>query len=680
MKQFIVILALAPFLVFAQKEQKITAAIRQVTVFTAGAQVEHSKSVDLGAGKQVVTFEKLTDFVDPNSIQLKSSENATILSVRTRKNFDEVAIAKQDVVALNGKRTKLKDEEQAFRNEYTVLLYDEQLLLKNNDLGSQQQAVKIAELKEASVFYHSKLTEIQTRKSQLEDEIERVIRAMNEIEQEINTRRSLPVKNYTEIQVELDVTTAGKTDFIFSYITPNASWKPYYDMRSNGVGAPVLLEAKGLVTQDTGEDWDQVQLILSTNDPYDNTQEAILEPWQLNYYTPAPRRAAIQRPDFSYDYSGETIYGEVLDAVSGEPLAFAKIQPTLNPNLVVSTDAAGRFSFVVPRGEYSYSVNYLGYNSASISIDQPFTKILLYPQAIAMDKISPFTGSGGSGGGNRGGIGRGFGNDDGNGVSTITREDISRMPDRKTADVLQRIPGVQSSKRTSKRERSSNTGWEYNEYAADSMQVMAMSVEKDLRMEFQITTPFTIPSDNADHRVAIAVHTMPANYEYHAVPKLDASVYLVAQISGWEQLNLLSGESNLYFDGTFIGKSYVDVNSTKDTLSFSLGKDRKIVIDRKRSEENSKSRAVGNRTKYEVQWDFTIRNNGGSAIPLIIKDHFPITINNDIKVKQGSYVGATLNDKTGILTWRMTLTKGESKLFSFNYSVDYSNGQPLYLE
>ncbi len=676
MKQYLAILAMMPLVVFAQKEQKINAAIRQVTVFTSGAQVEHTKTVDLGSGKQVVTFEKLTDFVDPNSIQLKSSENATILSVRTRKNFDEVAIAKQDVVALNEKRSKLENEEQAFRNEYSVLLYDEQLLLNNNDLGSQQQAVKIVELKEASVFYHSKLTEIQTRKSQLEDEIEKVIRAINVIEQEINTRRSLPVKNYTEIQVELDVTTAGKTEFVFSYITPNASWKPYYDMRSNGVGAPVLLEAKGLVTQDTGEDWDQVQLILSTNDPYDNTQEAILGPWQLNYYTPAPRRAAIQRPDFSYDYSGETIYGEVLDAVSGEPLAFAKIQPSLNPNLVVSTDAAGRFSFVVPRGENAYSVNYLGYNAAWINIDQPFTKILLYPQAIAMETL-PFSG----GKGNNGGQGRGFGNDDGNGASlgyTLTREDIERMPSKSSSYVISTIPGVQANKRASKRERSSNTGWDYS--VSDSSYVVATSVEKDLRMEFQINTPFSIPSDNADHRVAIAVHTMPANYEYHAVPKLDASVYLVAQISGWEKLNLLSGESNLYFDGTFIGKSYVDVNSTKDTLSFSLGKDRKIVIDRKRSEENSKSRAVGNRTKYEVQWDFTIRNNGGSAIPLIIKDHFPITINNDIKVKQGTYLGATLNDKTGILTWRMTLTKGESKLFSFNYSVDYSNGQPLYLE
>jgi hypothetical protein len=539
------------------------------------------------------------------------------------------------------------------------LLQDEQLLLKNNYLGSQQQAVKITELKEASVFYHSKLTEIQGRKSQLEDEIEKVIRAINEIEQEINTRRSLPVKNYTEVEVELDVTAAGKADFVFSYISPNASWKPYYDMRSNGIGQPVRLEAKGLVSQNTGEDWNNVMLILSTNDPYDNTQEPTIDPWYLNYYTPAPRRVPVPRQPITYNYAGETVYGEVIDAVSGEPLAFAKIQMANNANTVVSTDAAGRFSFTVPRGEVAYNVSYLGYNGQYVTIDSPFRKVMLVPQAVEMETIADYEITA-------------------TGANTYTYSAISQ-------EELQMVPGVQmetrlmsvreskKNRRDDRLEKSEAAGWEY---AAP----IAEAVQKDLRMEFQINTPFTIPSDNADHRVAIAVYDMPASYEYHSVPKLDQSVYLVAQISGWEKLNLLNGESNLYFDGTFIGKSYVDVNSTKDTLSFSLGKDKKIVVERKRSEEKSKTRAIGNRTKYEVQWDFTIRNNGGSTIPLILKDHFPISTNDDIKVKQGEYPGATLDEKTGILTWRLAPAKGEIKTVSFNYSVEFSNNMPVYLE
>jgi hypothetical protein len=656
------LLLLLPGLVLAQqKEQKIGAPIHKVTVFFAGAQVEHSKQVNLSAGKQVVVFEKLTDFVDPNSIQLKSTENATILSVRTRKNFDEVAIRKQDVDALNVKRKKLDAEERKLRDEYSVLLYDEQLLQRNNSFGSQQQGVKVSELKEASAFYHSKLTEIQARKSQLEDEIEKVIRAINTIEQEINTRRSLPVKNYTEIEVELDVERPGQTSFEFSYITPNASWKPYYDMRSSGIGAPVLLEAKGLVTQDTGEDWNNVTLVLSTNDPYDNTQEPAIEPWYLNYYTPAPRKTTVARTAVqAYDYSGETIYGEAMDATTGEPLSFAKIQMANNPNVIFPTDINGRYSFVVPRGETGFTVSYLGYDDQYVQIRAPFTKVLLKPQAVELDEVvvSKYAEDG-------------YFND--NAAAETYNWDSKELNE----------VSITSGGRKGKRKRNENLAGivssGYGTYDV-SAKPLAEAVQKDLRMEFQINTPFTIPSDNADHRVAIAVYDMKANYEYHTVPKLDASVYLVAQISGWEKLNLLNGESNLYFDGTFIGKSYVNVDSAKDTLSFSLGKDKKIVVERKRSEEKSKTRAIGNRTKYEVQWDFTVRNNGSASIPFILKDHFPIATNDDIKVKQGEYPGAGLDEKTGILTWRMNLNKGETRTLFFNYSVEYSNGQPIYLE
>lgn len=660
------LLLVIPFGGLAQKEEKINAPIQKVTVFTSGAQVEHTKQVTLSGGKQVVVFEKLTDFVDPNSIQLKSSENATILSVRTRKNFDEVAIAKKDVDELNSKRKKLDSEERKLRDEYTVLLYDEQLLLKNNDLGSQQQPVKMAELKEASTFYHTKMTEIQFRKSQLEDEIETVIRKINQIEQEINTRRGLPVKNYTEIEVELDVEKAGSIQFVFSYITPNASWKPYYDMRSNGVGAPVLLEAKGLVTQNTGEDWKNVNLVLSTNDPYDNTIETTIDPWYLNYYTPAPRKPVAARSAPVYNFSGETVFGEVMDATTGEPLSFAKLQMANNANTVVSTDINGRFSFVVPRDETAFTVSYLGYDNQYIPIKAPFTKIMLYPQAIAMEDIY---------------ISNSL-SETGQYAGDNYSYDMKNAPMLMDVETSQKSQGIFGG-RKKRSSRGYSPGYEVSGEEINQefySTPVATTVEKDLRMEFQINTPFSIPSDNADHRVAISTYEMKANYEYHTVPKLDPSVYLVAQISGWEKLNLLNGESNLYFDGTFIGKSYVNVNSAKDTLSFSLGKDKKLVVERKRSEEKSKTRAIGSRNKYEVQWDFTVRNNGGASIPFILKDHFPISVNEDIKVKQGEYSNALLDEKTGILTWKMNINKGEVKLFFFNYSVDYSNGQPIYLE
>ncbi|AEA44319.1 mucoidy inhibitor MuiA family protein [Fluviicola taffensis] len=663
MKKITFILLLLPFFGWNQKESKAESVIQKVTVFKEGAQVEHAKKMNLTAGKQVVVFQKLTDFLDPSSIQLKCSQEATILSVRTRKNFDDKTIAETELTEKNDRKKTLEKQERVLRDEYKVLLLDEQLLLKNNSLSSQQQAMKIAELKEASLFFHAKLSEINTRKSQLDSEIEIVVRKINTIEQEINTRKGLPVVNYTEIEVELDVKNAGNIDFTFTYITHKASWKPYYDMRSNGVGAPVILEAKGLVTQSTGIDWKDVQLILSTNDPYDNTLEPTIYPWEVDYYRPAPSKQIIEREIPEYNFDGETIHGEITDATSGEPLAFAKISMNSNPLNSFTTDATGHFSFAVPRGERGYSITYLGYHTKYVTINAPYIKTQLYPEAVAMEKLNNPFGGNGKWAESEQEVSDSYKSLEEVSISAESRNTKSKVQmstikfDKKA---LERTPGVASK----------------DVYSA----TIANQVEKDLRMEFQIETPFSIPSDDADHRVAIATYQMKADYEYHAVPKLDESVYLVAQISGWEKLNLLNGESNLYFDGTYIGKSFIDVNSAKDTLSFSLGKDKKIVVQRKRSEEMSKTRLLGNRYKYEVTWDFTIRNNGGAAIPIIVKDHFPISINDDIKVKQGTYIGATLDEKTGILTWKFITNKGESKQFKFDYQVDYGKNQPVYLE
>ncbi|MNK18578.1 hypothetical protein D3C87_367860 [compost metagenome] len=653
MNKLNLIFFLLPLFGLSQKETKAEAAIQKVTVFKEGAQVEHSKELNLTVGKQIVVFQKLTDFLDPSSIQLKCSNAATILSIRTRKNFDDKTIAETELKEKNDRKKVLEKQERVLRDEYKVLLLDEQLLLKNNSLSSQQQAMKIAELKEASTFFHAKLSEINTRKSQLDSEIEAVVRKINTIEQEINTRKGLPVVNYTEVEVELNVERAGSIHFDFTYITHKASWKPYYDMRSNGVGAPVLLEAKGLVTQNTGIDWKNVKLILSTNDPYDNTIEPNLEPWYVNYHTPAPRKQVVARSIPQYNFDGEVIHGEITDASSGEPLAFAKISMNNNPLNSFTTDATGHFTFSVPRGERSYTVSYLGYQSQYVNINAPYIKTQLYPEAIAMEKLENYY-----------------------------APTVSDSPVEEYAIYEDNLSEVEITAGVSK-SRAKNRKYDakdYDDVSAAYTVSIANQVEKDLRMEFQIETPFSVPSDDADHRVAIAIYQMKADYEYHAVPKLDEAVYLVAQISGWEKLNLLNGESNLYFDGTYIGKSFIDVNSSKDTLSFSLGKDKKIVVQRKRSEEMSKTRLLGNRYKYEVTWDFTIRNNGGAAIPMIIKDHFPISVNEDIKVKQGSYTGATLDEKTGILTWKFTTNKGETKQFKFDYQVDYGKNQPVYLE
>ena len=643
--------------IFAQKEKEVplTSDLKKVTVFFLGAQVEHQANTQLKKGKQEVVFTKLTDFLDPNTVQVKANGDLTILSVRTRKNFEDIRISNDKMDALNAQRLVLEKKEIALRDEYEILELDKELLMRNRDLKGQDKGISMIELKEAYAFMHQKMNEITVRESAIYDELEKLTKEMNKLEQEILSQRSKPVINYTEIVVEIDVEKETDASFFFNYISPKASWKPYYDMRSDGIGKPIKLEAKALVSQNTGIEWKNVDMVLSTNDPYENSKEPIIAPWYINYNNYPQQKYQTQRNLPTVDYSGEKIQGEVIDANTGEPMPFTKISFPSNPSIGVITDVDGKFSVTVPRNERQIIASFVGYQSSTISINTPYLKFFMVANEVELDEAVEFS-------------------DDDSYRSTITREDIARMPARQTLSVKNR------KYRGRKKSYAPTYDGNYKIEDKKANYAQTQAVKKDLRMEYQIQSKMSTPTDGMDHRVQIANFDLDASYEYHTAPKIDPAVFLAAQVTGWEKLNLLSGESNIYFDGTYIGKSFIDVNSTKDTLSFSFGKDSKVIVERTKVKDKSSNKVLGSRQKYEVTWEIRMRNNGGAAIPIIVKDQFPISTNNEIKVRNGEFGTAQLTEKTGILVWKLNLPLGGSQNLQFGYTVDYQKGYTLYLE
>ena len=654
--------------VFAQKEVELSSKLEKATVFFQGVQLEHSKSTSLKAGKQTLVFEKLTDFLDQNTIQMKASGSLTILAVSMRKNFEDKRISNQELKLLNEKMEKLRTQDKMLRDEHFILQTDKNLLSINSNLKGNERGVVVAELKEAYTFIHIRMVEISKRETEIEAELEKLNKEINKIAQEIDAQRSKPVVNYSEIVVEVDVAEATNANFVFSYISPNASWEPYYDMRSNGVGMPIKLEAKAFVNQTTGIDWKDIDLVLSTNDPYQNSQEIDLKPWYLNYNNYPQNQNTQGRTLPIFDYSGQKVRGEVIDASTGNSMPFAKVYFSSYPNLNVVTDFEGKFEITVPRGERYLNANYVGYAPVQQYVNAPYVKFFLAPNALVLEKIENKSN-------------QFLANGQATAVYSVGATSYQWTQNSAVSNsVVQTISGKSRSLSKKEKYKGSKGDFDSEEQEIDGTIIQTEVVQKDLRVEFKIQSKFSIASDGFDQRVQIATYELPASYEYHTVPKIDPAVYLVAQVSGWEKLNLLSGESNIYFDGTFIGKNYVDVNSTKDTLSFSLGKDSKVQVLRTRVSEKSKSKTIGSRQKFEVAWEIKVKNNGGAEIPFMIKDQFPISVNEDIKVKRGELLNAKVSDKTGIILWKTTLQKNKSEVYNFNYSIDYQKGMLLYLE
>ena len=204
--------------------------------------------------------------------------------------------------------------------------------------------------------------------------------------------------------------------------------------------------------------------------------------------------------------------------------------------------------------------------------------------------------------------------------------------------------------------------------------------EGQTSVEFKIEVPYNVPSDGKHHMVEVQKYTIPATYEYYCAPKLDKDAFLIAHVTGWESYNLLSGEMNLFFEGTYVGKSYLDVASTNDTLDISLGRDKNIVVSRTKLKDFSKKSFVGSTKKETRGFEIEVRNKKKQQVQISIHDQFPLSTNKEIEVEHIEMSGAKFDESTGFLSWQFDLAPTETKKFKMQYAVKYPKTQTIILE
>lgn len=204
--------------------------------------------------------------------------------------------------------------------------------------------------------------------------------------------------------------------------------------------------------------------------------------------------------------------------------------------------------------------------------------------------------------------------------------------------------------------------------------------QRSTTVEFVIETPFTIPSDAKAHTVGVRTHNIPATYKHYATPKLDKDAFLYARTTGWEDLDLLSGQANVFFEGTYVGKSFLRLDVPQDTLEISLGRDKGVVVERVKRKVSDQKAFIGGKRNVTIGWDLTVRNTKATAVDLEVRDQYPLSPQSEIEVKLEDNGGAVVDDKKGFLTWSFTLEPRATRKLGFSYSVRHPKEMPVVLE
>ncbi len=225
---------------------------------------------------------------------------------------------------------------------------------------------------------------------------------------------------------------------------------------------------------------------------------------------------------------------------------------------------------------------------------------------------------------------------------------------------------------------SANTGGAYDEEKAFESAVIYTTVtEYPINFEYVIDLPYDVESNGKARIVQVQEHELPALYQYFAAPKLDADAFLLARITGWEKFNLLPVESNVFFQDTYVGKSYIDPMKASDTLEVSLGRDKSISIKRDMIKDFTSDKFIGTSRKVTKGWEITIRNNKSKEIDIVVEDQFPITTNKEIEIEQLEASGGIVDENTGKVTWNLKIKPYETKKLIIKYSVKFPKEQSI---
>lgn len=198
----------------------------------------------------------------------------------------------------------------------------------------------------------------------------------------------------------------------------------------------------------------------------------------------------------------------------------------------------------------------------------------------------------------------------------------------------------------------------------------------EVSVNFELSGKQNIPADGKTHFLEIKNYSLPANYKYYAIPKLDPDAFLLAYVSGWEDVNLLPSDANIFYQNKYVGQTYLNP-TTEDTLKISLGRDSKIIVERAKLKDFEGKKFIGTNKKESMTYEISVKNTRKEAITIEIRDQLPVSQNSDITVEEAIYNGAILEESTGKLTWNYKVTSGEQKRMKFSFIIKYPKSKKL---
>lgn len=279
----------------AQKPVYTNAKVSAATVYFNAAELTQNATATLPAGTSEIVVKNVAEYIYENTVQIGAPASVTVLSVQFTRNYmGDQPVTQPESAAVK----KLRDSINIIQAELDKLVTQRNndqktldLLDKNQQVAGQNTGLSVTDLVKLVDYYRAKRNEITANQLSLAQKEKKLNERLTAINEKI-TNATAPkdtdaYKGKLVLQVMCDV--AGTYPLEINYLTQGASWSPYYDLRADTSSGPITMMYKAQITQNTGIDWKQAKLTLSSGTPNQSSQIPVLVAWLLRFgtsYTP----------------------------------------------------------------------------------------------------------------------------------------------------------------------------------------------------------------------------------------------------------------------------------------------------------------------------------------------------------------------------------------------------------
>lgn len=283
---FIALASLVSFS-FAQEvsKQEIKTDISDVTVYLSGAEVSRDYSIQLKSGLNELRFSDISANVDSRSIQFEMEDPADLLSITMERDFLKSQHGSKRIQVIQDSIELLNEKIQLIKNEINALHTENQVLNFNQKIGGDNVSLNVDQIRSTATFYRERTLEINNSVSQKENERRKLDYIFKRLQQQLNEFNYKENTKNNVIVVLVEMKSAGTLKGKLKYNVNNAGWAPSYDLIAPDISGAIELKYKAKVFNNTGNDWKNINIKLSTGDPNLSASVPQLSPWKLNYST-----------------------------------------------------------------------------------------------------------------------------------------------------------------------------------------------------------------------------------------------------------------------------------------------------------------------------------------------------------------------------------------------------------